>query len=370
MNRIAWITPSSFVDVDLPIVTELQKEIDIYWQVVEYGKVNNDMRDYINSQMINTSHIRYEYIEIPYLIYDPRTLFIYFHILKKSKAYKPDLLYTSLDLAPFWPNIYLYYYPQNKIVAACHNVSTPKGANKEMYSRFFTGWSLRTFHNIQVFSDSQRDILLSKFPSKNVLLAPLAIKDYGNPTIPEKEFNNDMVVFLFFGIISPYKRLDLLINAAQDLYQKGYKNFKVLIAGSCKTWSDYNKLITIPEIFETRIERIPNSDIANLFARGDYFVMPYQDIAQSGAITVAYRYTLPIILSDLPQFRPYGIDGENCLFFESNNVMDLEEKMLKVINGGRTLHDTMKNNLSNFVKERFSITLISRKYLDFFNKLI
>ena len=34
-----------------------------------------------------------------------------------------------------------------------------------------------------------------------------------------------------------------------------------------------------PEIFELHIKRIPNEDVANLFAQSHYFVMPYQDIS-------------------------------------------------------------------------------------------
>lgn len=368
--KIAWITPSAFVDVDLPILVELQKDIDIFWQIIVYGRVNDDLVSFIESQLSPNAQIQHEYVEIPYRVFDPRTLNIYIKTLNKAKAFAGDLLYTSLGTAPFGPWVYKIFFPKKKIIVACHNVTTPKGANQELYNRFYTWWTLKSFNNIQVFSGLQRDTLLQKHPSKNVLLAPLAIKDYGEPSIAIKPFDENKVVFLFFGIISPYKRLDLLIDASQRLYERGYNNFMIKIAGSCKTWSDYQHLIKYPGLFDLRIERIPNAEVANLFAECDYFAMPYQDIAQSGAITVAFRYNLPIILSDLPQFRPYGEDGNTCFFFESNNVEDLIEKMKIAIDGGQKLHDTLCKGLRDFVNERYSTSAIAKKYLDFFCDLI
>lgn len=367
--RLSWITPSNFVDVDLPIISELAKEIEIYWQVIAEGKINADMRNYIEPKLVGTN-IVLEYVEIPYRFFDLRTMHIYCKVLKRAKAFMPDLYYTSLQAAPFGPLIYRLYFPLKKTVAACHNVSTPKGANQETYARFFTHLHLQMFKNIQVFSETQGEILYNKFPKKNVLLAPLAIKDYGEPTINVKPFDTNKVVFLFFGMILSYKRLDLLIKASQALYEKGYKNFKVRIAGKCKNWPVYSETIKYPELFDMSIEHIPNDAVADLFASCDYFVMPYQDIAQSGAITVAYRYNLPVIMSDLPQFKPFGIDGQTGLFFESKNAKDLEEKMKAAIDGGSELNGNLKKGLASFVEERYSTRSIATKYTSFFEKLL
>lgn len=370
MIKISWITPSSFIDVDLPIVVELQKEIEIYWQVICLGKLNDDMRNYVEYHLKDARNIKYEYIEIPYRVFDLRTIGFYYHVMKRAKAFKPDLYYTSDGMAPFGPMLYRLCLPRKKTIAACHNVSTPKGANQEKYNRVFTDLHLKTFKNIQVFSESQLDILNEKYANKNVLLAPLAIKDYGEPTAPVKEFDEKKIVFLFFGIVSPYKRLDLLIEAAQNIYERGYHNIKVKIAGSCKTWPDFASKIKYPELFDTRIERIPNTDVADLFSGSDYFVMPYKDIAQSGAITVAYRYNLPIILSDLPQFKPFVEDGKTGFFFEKENVKALEDVMIKAIEGGKPLYEKLKEGLAEFVEERYSTPAIAKKYVGFFEELL
>lgn len=368
--KISWITPSNFVDVDLPIIEELQNSNTIYWQVVSFSKVSDDLRNYIEPKIKDRSTTKLEYVEIPYRFYDLRTMNMFCRVLKKAKSYKPDLYYTSLQAAPFGPLIYRLYLPLRKTIAACHNVSTPKGANQETYARIFTYLHLQMFKNIQVFSDSQREILNHKFPNKNVLLTPLALKDYGEPKLKERAFDEKEAIFLFFGMILSYKRLDLLIDAAQNLYEKGHRNFKVKIAGKCKNWSFYSEKIKYPNLFETKIGYVPNEDIADLFASSDYFVMPYQDIAQSGAITVSFRYNVPVIISNIPQFLPFYIDGETGLAFESKNVDDLMDKMLCAIEGGRELNHKLKDGLHCFVEERYSTQSIANMYQTYFDKLL
>ena len=135
---VSWITPSPFVDVDLPIINELQKYIKIKWQIVIGNKFTADIKGYIGDHLVVTDNLTCEYVVIPYRPYDVRSLFAYIRILKKAKEADPDLYYTSLNTAPFGPWIYKVYLHIKRVIAACHNVSTPKGANRERYNRFFT----------------------------------------------------------------------------------------------------------------------------------------------------------------------------------------------------------------------------------------
>lgn len=368
-RKVAWITPSSFVDTDLFIVAGLQNEIEIYWQIVSFGKTSDELKKFIEPKLKFVTNLIVEYVEIPYRFYDLRTMIAYCHVLRKARSYNPDLFYTSLQAAPFGPLIYRVFLPINRTIAACHNVSTPKGANHERYAQVFTFLHLKTFSNIQVFSESQKEALLMKHPNKNVLQTTLTTTDYGASHDETHIFNNDKIAFLFFGNILKYKRLDILLKASQKLYEKGYKNFIVRIAGACKNWGEYEQLIRYPELFELRIERIPNEDVSSLFESSDYFVMPYQDIAQSGAIMVAFNYNLPIFISNLPQFLPYGIDGETCFFFEKENSDDLAKKMELALKKGKDLHDKLQSGQLEFVENNFSTKAICKKYMEFFNNL-
>ena len=122
-------------------------------------------------------------------------------------------------------------------------------------------------------------------------------------------------------------------------------------------------------MFELMIRRIPNEDVANMFADSHVFVMPYQDIAQSGAITVAFRYNVVTLVSDIPQFKEFVEDGVTGLAFQSGNAGALADKMQWCIENRDVLLKELSVNQKNFVDKELSLTSIVAKYKDFFSKL-
>lgn len=366
-KKIAWITPTCYVDVDLPIIKELQSVYNIHWFVVLQPKDGENTKTYIEDTLGNGNmvHISYEW-QIHRLRSLKNVHFVY-NMISRVRAVKADVYYTSEYALPFGVWFYKWLLPLDKTVVACHNVTTPKGASNEKFARLYTGKWLSTFKNIQTFSHSQYNALVGKYKDKNVLMAYLALKDYGEPT---KKVGKKVITFLVFGNIVRYKRIDLLLKAVNILNNKGVLNFKVKIAGNCKDWeTNYASLIEHPEIYELDIKRIPNEAVADLFAESDYFVMPYQDIAQSGAITVAFRYNLPVLCSDIEQFSEFVIDGVTGFTFKSQNEQALADKMEWILNNHQQISETVKRNEQKFVEENLTLQTIVNKYIVFFDKL-
>lgn len=371
MKTISWITADYFLDVDLPIIANLKSEFKIYWQIIISKKSSIDYENYVKMLIPDVGDkLRIEYVYEKYRHRDLRLLFSTYKVVHKAKTHEPDLYYISGFMTPWGLPIFKLFLPAKKVVMACHNVSTPKGATTSRVARWNMSFVLRSFQNLQVFSKSQHAVLDGRCSGKNVLEAPLALKDYGMATVQREEEDTAIVRFLNFGIIRDYKRVDLLIDAGNLLYKRGYRNFRILIAGSSNEWeSRYAPMIKHPELFELQIRRIPNEEVANLFAVSDYFVMPYQDIAQSGAITVAFQYNVPTIVSDIPPFREFVENGKTGLFFKSENAEDLADKMQYVIDNHPQLNIELRNNQIEYVRKELSIESIIAKYKAYFNKL-
>lgn len=369
-KKIFWITADCFIDVDLPIIARLKESFDIYWQIIESG-LSKDNESYVNQLMpTDGNSIIIEYTKQKFRSRDFRTILWYIKVLQKARKFAPDVYYISNGQMPYGMMLYKVMLPIAKVVYPCHNVSTPKGASSATFTEKYKNWILATMNNIQVFSLSQKKILESKCNNKNILLAYLALKDYGEPTRKSSPDRPDIIRFLNFGIIQKYKRADILIKAGNILYERGERNFKIRIAGNCKSWDEeYAPLIKYPEVFEIDIRRIPNEEVADLFADSQYFVMPYQDIAQSGAITVAFRYSLPAIVSDIPQFEEFVIDGETGITFKSEDAVSLADKMQYLIRNHQEIYPVYIKNQKNFVNKEFSIDVIVSKYRDYLNKI-
>lgn len=369
-KKISWITPDYYIDVDLPIVDRLSKSFTIKWMIVisrDASVVDN--KGFIEHGLTNAPNVLISFTKLDCRSISPLIWRSYYWIVKEAKAFNPDIYYISLYGLPHALLFYKLLLPIDKCVAACHNVTTPKGAKWEKLARIYTRCWLAHFKNIQVFSKGQCAKLVANYQGKNVLMAPLALKDYGTPKKMPDKLHSYPIRFLFFGNILEYKRVDLLINAANALAKKGYKNFKVRIAGACQEWEKYEELIEYPAFFELYIKRIPNENVADLFADSHYFVMPYQDIAQSGAITVAFRYNLPTITSDIEQFKEFVADKETGLTFESQNSDDLAATMQYAIEHHEKIYRGLCEKQNEFVQRELSIESIVERYADYFNRL-
>ena len=370
MKTISWITPEAFIDVDLPIIKELVKFYIIDWQIVISYNSSIDYESYVYDTIHDNNNLNISFYFLKRRNRDFRNIIDYIKIINNAKKVNPSLYYISMMAMPYGVWIYKILLPLKHCVVACHNVSTPKGASSEGFTRKYINWWLSTFDNIQVFSKGQKEVLNKEYKGKNVLTAPLAIKDYGEPDICIDKNDTKLIRFLNFGNIVHYKRVDLLIEAGNRLYEKGIRNFRICIAGNSATWNmDYAPLIKYPEIFELHIKRIPNEDVANLFAKSHYFVLPYQDIAQSGAITVAFRYNLPTLVSDIKQFEEFVKDNVTGMTFESGNVDDLVAKMSYLINNHVIVYERLSKAQAEFVEQELSLESIVKKYKEYLDKI-
>lgn len=364
MKKIQWLTDACFIDVDLPIVPELSKYYNITWYIVLHKKDQIDYKALIKKQCNNIKN-NIEFIYIQNRISNPLILNEYMKIIRKTQTKDADIIYYNITGIPYLFSAFYPFINKKKTIIALHNVTTPKGASLYHLAKAYTWFTRKVFSNFHVFSQNQFNLLNQITYNKNILYAPLALKDFGE----SNTLKASLVTFLFFGYIREYKRVDILIKAAQRAYEQTHKLFKVSIAGSCNNWSAYQALIQYPQLFDLNIRSISNEEIPNIFGSAHYFVMPYQSIAQSGAMAVSLHYNLPIIASDLPTFREFIEDGENGYFMKRNDVESLSQIMINVLEEGTATYQEMCQKQKEFVNKKLSLESIIQKYQNYFDNL-
>lgn len=361
-KKICWVTASYFLDVDLPVVPKLMNKFIIDWYIITTSSQIKSDREYIQSKTSKP----YNLIISNNKFYSFALYLFYKDFIKQIKSKRYDWYYFDISDYFFLFPLIKYYIGNRNVTIATHNVSTPKGARLPLLAKLSMYYIRNRFKYFQVFSRNQEQKLKNKIKNINVFYCPLMLKDYG----PAKERTRDGITrFLFFGNIIPYKRLDLLLKACNVLGDKGVRNFRIDIAGYCKsnTWEKfYLPMIKYPELINLDIRRIPNDIVCDYFGNNDYFVMPYQDIAQSGAMTVALNYNLPIIASDLDTFKEYISHKLNSYIFESGNVNALVAAMEWAMKNTQYEYNLLKINLEKMVKETLSEQIILNKYEQYF----
>ncbi|HJX30746.1 MAG TPA: glycosyltransferase [Thermodesulfobacteriota bacterium] len=150
-------------------------------------------------------------------------------------------------------------------------------------------------------------------------------------------------VFLFFGFIRPYKGLECLLEAFQNLASR-HPDVSLLVVGEHfyqkkgETRGKDRLLSHLPPDDPVRkqivwIDRyVANEEVGRYFAVADALVAPYLSATQSGPLQVAYACDKPVIASDLPAFRECVCHGESGYLFSTGNARDLTEKMELFLN--------------------------------------
>lgn len=363
-RRLCWITPDYFLHVDAPIVPRLLEHYAIDWLLIH---THADSSHRLTDGLLVGTPCAPRAVDLRYRQRDPRLVRQYIALANEIRAARYDLVYTSFHGLPYFLPILAARVDANKIIYAVHNARTPKGASNERAMQLYHWYVFRTLRRFHVFSEYQLETIASLAPRGKHYIAPLPLVEYGPPTSRAPE---EPIRFLFFGHIKRYKRLDILIEAFQHLRATGTAPIELHIAGGCEDWGKYQEMIGAdPSIF-ARVEVIPTADIPDLVGSCHYLVLPYQDIAQSGVLNLAFQYGKPVIVSDIEGFRQSVMEGTTGFFFESESVDHLAAVMGDVIAKHRSRYAGMQDNIRELVAREYSLDAIVTKYRTFIDDTV
>lgn len=364
MKKLFYTTYEFFIDVDYPIVKELNKHFDFEWIVF---LISSNQPRFTKQEVLDfakQNNISIKIYEIKSRARSPKQLIKDFKCVLYLKKQKSDLYYFQTFFTPYISLLTWLFLPLKKTIVSIHDV-IPHTKSQSLFLYLNHCFYSSMFKNYHIFSESQQSIFRQKHPGKNIMMARLCLKDYGKA---KRTSNPSVVNFLFFGDIRYNKGLEYLIKAA-DLLSMDTKKFIVTICGSCDNFEKYSSIMKNPDIFKTNIKVFPNHEISKLFVNSDFLVLPYRDVTQSGPLHIAYNYNIPVIASDFPGFREYIINNKSGYLFEPCNHIALYECMKKAILLSKEEYQEIKNRVKEFSEKEINLNNIIKSYVDFFEKL-
>jgi glycosyltransferase involved in cell wall biosynthesis len=257
-----------------------------------------------------------------------------------------------------------------KITLTVHNVNAGK---RDLNDSFLNRLSLRIqynlCHHIFVHTNAMKRELVADFwiPGKKVSVVAFGI----NNTVPNtsllcKEAKRQLGVnasdktLLFFGNIAPYKGLEYLIEAFNELLKRD-RSYRLIIVGKPKGSEGYWKQIHdeivrsgIRDRVIERIEYIPDEETELFFKAADVLILPYTRVFQSGVLFLGYSFGLPAIAADVGSLKE-EIEGETGLVFKPQDSSDLASKIDKYFNS--ELFHNLQNRraeIKEYANKRYS----------------
>jgi glycosyltransferase involved in cell wall biosynthesis len=116
------------------------------------------------------------------------------------------------------------------------------------------------------------------------------------PPAPLPLPDTDRPVALFFGLLRPYKGVDVLLEA-----WRGIDDAELWVVGNARMDTAPLRATAPPNV--RFLERfVSDAEAAALFRRADVAVLPYRQIDQSGVLFTALAFGTPLVLSDVGGF--------------------------------------------------------------------
>jgi glycosyltransferase involved in cell wall biosynthesis len=122
------------------------------------------------------------------------------------------------------------------------------------------------------------------------------LRPAGDAPLPPELPDFDGTVVLCFGLLRPYKGIDVLLEA-----WRGIERAELWVVGAARM--DAAPLRAAAPDGVRFVERfVSEAEAAALFRRADLAVLPYREIDQSGVLFTALGFGVPLVLSDVGGF--------------------------------------------------------------------
>jgi glycosyltransferase involved in cell wall biosynthesis/GT2 family glycosyltransferase len=252
-----------------------------------------------------------------------------FHILWNNK-----FLYLDRTL------LTLYYRLLGKrIVLTVHNVNMGRRDSKDTrLNRLTLRIQYRLADHIFVHTEKMKLELIKEFGVQGgrVTVIPFGINNAVSSTyLTPREaklrlgLGNDTKAILFFGNIAPYKGLEYLITAFQQILAR-HDDYRLIIAGRPKNSETYWATIqeAIHEDVQTgrvllRADFVPDDETEVYFKAADVLALPYRHIYQSGVLFLAYSFGLPVLAANVGSLQDEIVEGKTGFVFKPEDALDL-----------------------------------------------
>ena len=193
------------------------------------------------------------------------------------------------------------------------------------------------------------------FPSNNVYIVDNCLdcsrlaKDE-----PQRDIKYD---FLVYGGFYEIKGLDVVLDAARMLAQKGYR-FSIGIVGYQKTWTYIDENYADLENYIIREE--PSENVSQFYRSARVFISASRRETFSYAMLEALFMGLPVICSDIVGTQ-WAWKYQNSKHFESGNVAELTLWMESVLNNQRWVTLQQSKETTKDIEQRYNIKLWTKQ---------
>jgi glycosyltransferase involved in cell wall biosynthesis len=349
--KVAFFTSAYFIDSAIETIQSIKNKVSLhlYIEVSEMSK---------NSTILDIDNLEsFKFIEDAEKVLTPAQwakfkpyfdgiTMVKFIVYKNKKSFSVNSFFYAMKLGRYFQKmnfdimhldnisqrsfgLYPFLYKSN-LVITLHDPKPHTGENswKTFFEINLFISKAKAFILYAEFSKSQLKMAFPKIkvPINTIQLLPFSFMQNYFPK--ERKFDNSI---LFFGRLSPYKGVDLLLNAIPLVLEK-FPDQQFVIAGSISYDFKFDEVLISK--FKNNITIINKylslEEIASLIDKSAFVVCPYRDATQSGVLNTTFAFGKTAIATNVGSFKEYVTDGINGLISEPE-VNDIAKKIIIAI---------------------------------------
>jgi len=235
---------------------------------------------------------------------------------------------------------------------------------------------------ISMYSDMTKELSDYGVDMSKATLIPQSVDDerYSKATPEEKaalrnmlDLPQDHKIAVYTGRIVSYKGVPVLLRVWQKL-QQTHKNISLVICGSggvdiyaCE--EEVHKFAKDNNLEETVRFTGAVSNVDEYLRASDIFVLPTENDAFPLCLLEAMACAMPIITTTVGALKDVISHRKTGMVMEPGNADELQAALTDLLND-QNLCDTIGQNALNEVRNKYTLDIVARQYIDTFNNCL
>lgn len=227
-------------------------------------------------------------------------------------------------------------------------------------------WWMNRCDMVVLLAKKWQQLLVDKY--KN-LKTPIRVIYNASESLTPIPFEEREKCIIYVGSLNPNKAPDLLLKAWERIHMK-YPDWKVKFCGGSILLEDSKKMAKNMGIDDSVcfMGFCRGNALKEAFSKASIYVMCSYNEGFPMSVLEAWEYGIPVVSTPVGGLPDVIEEGKNCLTFGFGDYEVLANCLSALIED-QNLRRDMSNFSKNFVEDTFSLNIISKDFVDLYDKL-
>jgi glycosyltransferase involved in cell wall biosynthesis len=262
-------------------------------------------------------------------------------LVRRLEAWRPDVIHFQWLPLPVVDRWFLRRLRRlASLVLTVHDTEPFQGSPSSPLQLWGLRDALRRFDGWVVHTEFSRRELVRRtgLPEDRVFVVPHGVLDYYRRlrgTARRETGPPDVPRILFFGLIKPYKGLDLLVEALARLPDELRRTVRLDVVGlprmDVRPLQARARDLGVGENVRWDLRFVPETEVPEIFESATVVVLPYRRADQSSVLMTALAFDKPVVATRVGGLAEVLRDGVHGLLVEPGDVEGLARALATLL---------------------------------------